>query len=302
MPFYFKRGDLVATECDAIVNASNVNLKMVEGVGRAIFHKAGDKELTYACKQIGHCDVGHAVLTPSFNLTNAKAIIHAVGPIYINGKHDEEKNLRKVYQSVFKIALDNNFKTLAFPLLSGEFNYPLRECYEIAEDEIKKFLMNHRDFKIYMILFKNFPENISEDEQTRLSKFILNNFKTNANTGYKSINKSNETFINTIRTIQKKKNISDEDLAFRSNFTPEDLNKVLSLQDILPTKNVCFALAVGLEANKEEFIEIIKSIGFDSIKDDMSGLVTAYYLEKKEFDIFKINRVLFNYDVRPLGL
>ena len=199
MPFYFKRGDLVATECDAIVNASNVNLKMVEGVGRAIFHKAGDKELTYACKQIGHCDVGHAVLTPSFNLTNAKAIIHAVGPIYINGKHDEEKNLRKVYQSVFKIALDNNFKTLAFPLLSGEFNYPLRECYEIAEDEIKKFLMNHRDFKIYMILFKNFPENISEDEQTRLSKFILNNFKTNANTGYKSINKSNETFINTIR-------------------------------------------------------------------------------------------------------
>ncbi len=302
MPFYFKRGDLVATECDAIVNASNVNLKMVEGVGRAIFHKAGDKELTYACKQIGHCDVGHAVLTPSFNLTNAKAIIHAVGPIYINGKHDEEKNLRKVYQSVFKIALDNNFKTLAFPLLSGEFNYPLRECYEIAEDEIKKFLMNHRDFKIYMILFKNFPENISEDEQTRLSKFILNNFKTNANTGYKSINKSNETFINTIRSIQKKKNISDEDLAFRSNFTPEDLNKVLSLQDILPTKNVCFALAVGLEANKEEFTEIIKSIGFDSIKDDMSGLVTAYYLEKKEFDIFKINRVLFNYDARPLGL
>ena len=302
MPFYFKRGDLVATECDAIVNASNVNLKMVEGVGRAIFHKAGDKELTYACKQIGHCDVGHAVLTPSFNLTNAKAIIHAVGPIYINGKHDEEKNLRKVYQSVFKIALDNNFKTLAFPLLSGEFNYPLRECYEIAEDEIKKFLMNHRDFKIYMILFKNFPENISEDEQTRLSKFILNNFKTNANTGYKSINKSNETFINTIRSIQKKKNISEEDLAFRSNFTPEDLNKVLSLQDILPTKNVCFALAVGLEANKEEFTEIIKSIGFDSIKDDMSGLVTAYYLEKKEFDIFKINRVLFNYDVRPLGL
>lgn len=302
MPFYFKRGDLVATECDAIVNASNVNLKMVEGVGRAIFHKAGDKELTYACKQIGHCDVGHAVLTPSFNLTNAKAIIHAVGPIYINGKHDEEKNLRKVYQSVFKIALDNNFKTLAFPLLSGEFNYPLRECYEIAEDEIKKFLMNHRDFKIYMILFKNFPENISEDEQTRLSKFILNNFKTNANTGYKSINKSNETFTNTIRSIQKKKNISDEDLAFRSNFTHEDLNKVLSLQDILPTKNVCFALAVGLEANKEEFTEIIKSIGFDSIKDDMSGLVTAYYLEKKEFDIFKINRVLFNYDVRPLGL
>ena len=270
MPFYFKRGDLVATECDAIINASNVNLKMVEGVGRAIFHKAGDKELTNACKQIGHCDVGAAVMTPSFNLTNAKAIIHAVGPIYINGKHGEEKNLRKVYRSVFKIALENNFKTLAFPLLSGEFNYPLRECYEIAEDEIKNFLKDHKDFKVYMILFKNFPENVSEDEQTRLS--------------------------------QKEKNISDEDLAYKSNFTPEDLEKILSLQNILPTKNICFALSVGLEANKEEFIRIINSIGFDSIKDDMTGLVTAYYLDKKDSDVFKINRVLFNYDVKPLGL
>lgn len=302
MPFYFKRGDLVATECDAIINASNVNLKMVEGVGRAIFHKAGDKELTNACKQIGHCDVGAAVMTPSFNLTNATAIIHAVGPIYINGKHGEEKNLRKVYRSVFKIAIENNFKTLAFPLLSGEFNYPLRECYEIAEDEIKNFLKDHKDFKVYMILFKNFPENVSEDEQTRLSKFILNNFKTNANGGLKSINKSNESFVNVIREIQKEKNISDEDLAYKSNFTPEDLEKILTLQNILPTKNICFALSVGLEANKEEFIRIINSIGFDSIKDDMTGLVTAYYLDKKDYDVFKINRVLFNYDVKPLGL
>ena len=53
------QGDITRLSCDAIVNASNVNLKMVEGVGRAIFHKAGDKELTNACKQIGHSVVLH---------------------------------------------------------------------------------------------------------------------------------------------------------------------------------------------------------------------------------------------------
>ncbi len=302
MPFYFQRGDLVAAQCDAIVNASNVNLKMVEGVGRAIFHKAGDKELTNACKQIGHCDVGGAVMTPSFNLTNAKAIIHAVGPIYINGKHGEEKNLRKTYRSVFQIALENNFKTLAFPLLSGEFNYPLKECYEIAQDEFKNFLAEHKDFKIYMILFKNFPENVSEDEQSKLSKFILKNFDTNANKNIKNSKKSNKEFIETIRSIQNNKNISDEDLAFRSNFSPDDLNKILSEQKELPSKNICFALAVGLEATKDEFVKILNSIGVESVKDDMTGLVTAYFLEKKEFNLFKINTVLFNYDVRPLGL
>lgn len=302
MPFYFKKGDLVATECDAIVNASNVNLKMVEGVGRAIFHKAGDIELTNACKKIGHADVGDAVITPSFNLTNAKAIIHAVGPIYINGKHDEEKNLRKVYRKVFSLALEHNYKTLAFPLLSGEFNYPLRECYEIAEEEITKFLFDHRDFKVYMVLFKNFPENISEDEQNKLSKFILKNFKGNAGVSNVII-ENKKKFIETVRTIQAKKEMKDNDLAYYSNYTPDDLNKILDNDsDVFPSKNTCCALAIALHATKDEFISLLSSAGYQSINDDMTGLVTAYFIENKEYNIFVVNRALFNYSTKPLGL
>ena len=39
MPFYVIKGDLVNMNVDAIVNAANVSLKMVEGVTRAIFIK-----------------------------------------------------------------------------------------------------------------------------------------------------------------------------------------------------------------------------------------------------------------------
>ena len=152
-----------------------------------------------------------------------------------------------------------------------------------------------------MILFKNFPENVSEDEQAHISKFVLNNFNTAANKNYKQP-ENNDKFVEAIRNLQKKKGISDEELAFKSNFTPEDLENLLTKQNSIPSRNVCYALAVGLETNKEEFLKIIKSIGYESIKDDMSGLVTAYFLDNKEFDIFKINRVLFNYDVKPLGL
>ena len=76
-------------------------------------------------------------MTPSFNLTNCKAIIHAVGPIYINGKHNEEPLLREAYRNSLQICVDNGFKSVAFPLLSGEFNYPLDEAYKVAEDEFK---------------------------------------------------------------------------------------------------------------------------------------------------------------------
>ena len=70
MPFYVLKGDLVEMNVDAIVNAANVKLKMVEGVGRAIFHKAGDSELQSACNKIGSCNVGDCKVTPSFNISN----------------------------------------------------------------------------------------------------------------------------------------------------------------------------------------------------------------------------------------
>ena len=98
MPFYVIKGDLVNMNVDAIVNAANVSLKMVEGVTRAIFHKAGDEILTDACKKLvlergrSGFKPGDAIETPSFNLKNCKIIIHAIGPNYINGKTVTDQN------------------------------------------------------------------------------------------------------------------------------------------------------------------------------------------------------------------
>ena len=175
MPFFVQKGDLVSMNVDCIVNDSNVNLSMVEGVGRAIFHKAGDAVLAKACKEIGHCDVGKAVITPAFGIENTKAIIHAVGPIYINGKHDEEKNLISAYLSSLNLAIENGYKSIAFPLLSGTFNYPLKECYEIGTRAIKEFIKNHNDIDVYMIMYKNFPQMLTEETQIALTKYIIDN-------------------------------------------------------------------------------------------------------------------------------
>ena len=125
MPFYVIKGDLVNMNVDAIVNAANVSLKMVEGVTRAIFHKAGDEILTDACKKLvlergrSGFKPGDAIETPSFNLKNCKIIIHAIGPNYINGKHNEEKNLIRAYKESFAILNNYNYHSIAFPLLAN---------------------------------------------------------------------------------------------------------------------------------------------------------------------------------------
>ena len=79
-------------KADAIVNAANSSLLHGGGVCGYIFDAAGDEELSAACNKIGHCNTGSAVITPAFNL-DAKYIIHAVGPRYIDGKYNEEKDL-----------------------------------------------------------------------------------------------------------------------------------------------------------------------------------------------------------------
>ena len=66
---------------DAVVNAANSRLLEGSGICGVIFAKAGSSELAAACRSYKTpLKDGSAVITPSFNMKNVKAIIHAVGP------------------------------------------------------------------------------------------------------------------------------------------------------------------------------------------------------------------------------
>lgn len=299
MPFYLKKGDLVSANVDAIVNASNVNLKMVEGVGRAIFHKAGDTELARACKAIGKCAVGDAVLTPSFNLINCKGIIHAVGPIYINGKHDEEPLLRRAYQASLRICLENDFKSVAFPLLSGEFNYPLDEAYKVAEDEFKKFLSVHKDVTIYMIIFKNFPDLLDDKTHDELKNFIIENFNAKTKDVVKSVNYD---FVNMLRDFMAKKNITSDELIESSNILPKILDNIFTDSLYIPSKNLVLSIAIGLKLNEKELKDLLSTLGYIDVNNSVVALVVLFFIKANVYDIYRINCALFNYESKPLGL
>ena len=120
-------------QADAIVNAANSGLQAGGGVCGAIFKKAGYQKLQAACDAIGHCDTGKAVITPAFGMTNARYIIHAVGPIWQDGNHHEPQQLYSAYQSSLKLAVDHGCSSIAFPLISaGIYGYPLEGAWRKA--------------------------------------------------------------------------------------------------------------------------------------------------------------------------
>jgi O-acetyl-ADP-ribose deacetylase (regulator of RNase III) len=151
------KGDITKIEVDAIVNAANTSLLGGGGVDGAI-HRAGGKEILEACQKIrarqGGCKVGEAVITTAGKLP-AKFVIHTVGPVWNNGKSNEEYLLSSAYKNSLHLALENNIRTISFPNIStGIYNFPKNKAAEIAIKTVQDFLTSTEDIeKVIFVCF-----------------------------------------------------------------------------------------------------------------------------------------------------
>ena len=143
MTLTITQGDITKAATDAIVNAANSGLREGGGVCGAIFgavKKVGGQDahrkLTEACRAIGHCPTGDAVITPSFGL-KAAHIIHAVGPVWSGRKgHNlvapltaselkQIEELASAYRAVLRVCNENKLRSVTIPGIStGIFGFP----------------------------------------------------------------------------------------------------------------------------------------------------------------------------------
>ncbi len=145
-----RQSGIIELETDAIVNAANENLTSGGGVCGAIFRAAGDK-LKEACAEIGGCATGDAVVTPGFDLS-VKYIIHAVGPVWRGGDHDEARYLYSAYEKSLEIAKEKDCHSIGFPLIStGIFGYPKKLAWRKAIQACNDFMRKNPDYEIEII-------------------------------------------------------------------------------------------------------------------------------------------------------
>lgn len=146
-------GSCADQRVDAIVNATNGALLAGGGICGVIFSKAGYDQLTQACHELKRPVAdGGAVITPSFKLTNAKAIIHAVGPNFAVTPTAFEELYNAYYNSLV-VLRENGYHSISFPLISsgifgGNLDNPVAESTKQCCRAFKKFVSENADYNV----------------------------------------------------------------------------------------------------------------------------------------------------------
>ncbi len=156
------RGDITAEQVDAIVNAANSHLKHGGGVAAAIVKKGGEviqRESDEWVRQYGPVPTGQVAITSAGNLP-AKAVIHAVGPVW--GEHTPERAdelLKSAVWNSLMAAHNRSFTSIALPAISaGIFGFPKERCASILLDTAKEFCEKNPDSSLRDIHFVLFDE------------------------------------------------------------------------------------------------------------------------------------------------
>ena len=143
-------GDITKLDCDCIVNAANKSLLGGGGVDGAI-HRAAGPELLEECRTLHGCETGEAKITKGYRL-KASYVIHTVGPVY-SGRDRDRQDLANCYWNSLELARKYDLHSIAFSAIStGIYGYPPEEAVPIAADTVKKWLKEHTDYEIKIIM------------------------------------------------------------------------------------------------------------------------------------------------------
>ena len=128
------QGDITTEAVDAIVNAANEQLAHGGGVAWAISKKGGPKIQSESDAWVRtHGQVSHAhPAWTSGGALPAKYVIHAVGPVWINGRDDEDQKLQDAVTGSLQVADELKCTSISMPAIStGIFGFPKDKAAKI---------------------------------------------------------------------------------------------------------------------------------------------------------------------------
>lgn len=300
MPFLMVRGDIAKMRTDAVV---------IPAAGAGQPHKI----------RLALC---RAIMRKSFG-SSAPSIIYVIVPAWTDDRNKREQLLEKAYRSALRLAVKNDLRSIAFPLLSsGNTRFAQEEAFRIARSVITA-VVRREELSVYLVLQDHDPFIISHELSTALTSYIavhepkqrqmssdvsrLSEFVLEADEA--SLDKSledllscrQETFSQKLLSLIDQKDYRDAEVYHRANLDRRHFAKIRSNPAYAPKKNTVLALCIALRLDLQESEDLLRRAGYAFSPCSHADLIVRYFIEHGRYDIFDINEALFYHDLPLLG-
>lgn len=316
MPFEIIHGDITGLDVDAIVNAACPTLLGGGGVDGCI-HEAAGPDLLEECRTLHGCETGDAKVTKGYHLP-AKYVIHTVGPIWKDGKHQEKELLTSCYKKSFEAARKYHCKSLAFPLISsGAYGYPKAKALQVAVDTIKDELLSGapeeemmvylvifdlwRDYQMDSQLYHEIRDLIHPEYLVQYNKLAPDTVQRYMKELERRVSALEESFSQMVLRKIDEKGMTDPECYKKANLDRKLFSKIRSNVNYKPSKNTAIALGLALELGDDEMTVLLNKAGYALSDSDEFDMIVSFFVEKGIYDIFEINKALFAFHAGQIG-
>ena len=353
MPFKIIRNDITKVRADAIVDTANPKPIYGGGTDQAIYQAAGADELLTERKKIGCIERGDIAVTGAYAL-KAKYIIHTVGPIWVDGNHNEFQILESCYAKSLQKAVELGCESIAFPLIStGVYGFPKDKALQIAVSVFSRFLFEN-DMQIILVVFDKKSFQLSGQLVGEIDSYIDANYiRQKRNSEYSSRAYGRSRGVETdsaydVEIYEECEHREEENCAIERSMSLSDIAMGMSLEEELeniglsfheklfelidqagldnkdvwkranldrkhfskiqcdekyhPKKKTVMALCIALELDLEQSKDLLARADWAFSPSSKVDLIVQKAIMDRQYDIYQLNLVLFQYTNETLGV
>lgn len=326
MPFKIIRRDITKVKADAIVVSANPKPMYGGGIDQAIYMVAGTEELLTERKKIDYIETGEVAVTGAFAL-NAKYIIHTVGPVWVDGAHNEFDILENCYVKSLQKAVELNCESIAFPLISmGGNGLPKDVALQIAVSVFSKFLLEH-DIQIILVVFDKKSFQLSGQIAGEIDSYIDAHYvkrrrktvydlsenaimlpmaepimKLPKNSLEEALDNLGMSFHDKLFELIDRAGIDNKDVWKLANLDRKHFSKIQCDVNYHPKKKTVMALCIALKLDLEESKDLLARADWAFSPSSKVDLIVQKAIIDKQYDIMQLNVTLFKYTNEILGV
>lgn len=110
-----------------------------------------------------------------------------------------------------------------------------------------------------------------------------------------------QTFPEYLLEYIAQRGLNEVDVYKKAHLDRRMLSKLRNERDYMPSERTLWAIALAMELNLDEALEILHKAGFTLSTHSKEDLIIKFFFENKIYDMFLLNETLDHYGFKPLG-